>query len=389
MGISQNTDAFKFQRLLMETAGFWPRREASIFYLIYGLSAYGIVVLFAVSLLLSTMVVKDFKQLILGWSMFTAMLNCSLKFTVFRVKMPAFLELLDFIRSPHFFYHREEFDHHLKRIIKIATVVVKLFFCSGMTTYTCLISAPLFSKEERITPFPFPLDLKQYSVMVYILVYVFQSVALFAAAWISIGFDNLSTGMMGLCSAYFAILRQTIIFATEEFRNEKLDNINLYSKHDKQIYRDLSDCSTHHLAVISFTQQIEKIFSYVFLSQFLCSAGGICLSGFTFINSEPGSPECIFALNLMGTLMFQITLYCAYGNEVTVQSAMVLDACYMTEWIYCGPEVRRSLFLIMERSKRPLALTAGKFVNLSLSSLVSVIKSAGSYAMVLYQLYHS
>ncbi|XP_031329655.1 odorant receptor 94a-like isoform X1 [Photinus pyralis] len=104
--------------------------------------------------------------------------------------------------------------------------------------------------------------------------------------------------------------------------------------------------------------------------------------------SEPGSLECVIALSVMGTLMFQITLYCAYGNEVTIQSAMVLDACYMTEWIYCGPEVRRNLFLIMERSKRPLVLTAGKFINLSLSSLVSVIKSAASYAMVLYQLYH-
>lgn len=78
----------------------------------------------------------------------------------------------------------------------------------------------------------------------------------------------------------------------------------------------------------------------------------------------------------------------------------------MSEWIYSGRLVRQSLFLIMERSKRPLALTAGKFIDLSLMSLMAVnycfikciifsyiinihfqvLKSAGSYAAVLRQM---
>lgn len=44
----------------------------------------------------------------------------------------------------------------------------------------------------------------------------------------------------------------------------------------------------------------------------------------------------------------------------------------MTEWVVCGPLVLKTLFIIMERSKPPLILTAGKFINLSLSSLVAV-----------------
>ncbi|KAF2885570.1 hypothetical protein ILUMI_20603 [Ignelater luminosus] len=55
-----------------------------------------------------------------------------------------------------------------------------------------------------------------------------------------------------------------------------------------------------------------------------------------------------------------------------VQSAKIGDACYMSEWINCGPSVRKSLFIIMERAKRPLELTAGGFVSLSLDTLVSV-----------------
>ncbi|XP_031330090.1 odorant receptor 94a-like [Photinus pyralis] len=194
---------------------------------------------------------------------------------------------------------------------------------------------------------------------------------------------------MGLCSAYFAILRRTILLTTSKFQKE---NDELYTndceKYNEQVHDNLSKCVEHHLAVIKFTEDIENIFRYVFLSQFVCSAGGICLVGFTFINAEPGSVEFIFALSFLGTLMFQITLYCSYGNEVTIQSSRVLDACYMAEWVSCGPKVRQCLFIIMERSKRPMVLTAGKFVNLSLASLVAVFKSAGSYAMVLYHLYN-
>ncbi|XP_031329180.1 odorant receptor 94a-like isoform X2 [Photinus pyralis] len=196
--------------------------------------------------------------------------------------------------------------------------------------------------------------------------------------------------MMGLCSAYFAILTDTIILTTNEFQKKTNENhIRSYEKFDEQVYSDLSQCVEHHLAVIKFTETIEDIFSYVFLSQFLCSAFGICVTGFILIKAKPGGFEFMYALLYLAALMFQITLYCTYGNEITIQSYRVLEACYMTEWVYCGPKVRQNLFLIMERSKRPVVMTAGKFVTLSLALLVSVFQSAASYAMVLYQMYNA
>lgn len=44
----------------------------------------------------------------------------------------------------------------------------------------------------------------------------------------------------------------------------------------------------------------------------------------------------------------------------------------MSGWNMCGPEVRKSLLIIMERSKRPFTLTAAKFTTLSRVSLVIV-----------------
>ncbi|KAF2892958.1 hypothetical protein ILUMI_13218 [Ignelater luminosus] len=387
---STNSDAFEIQKRIMTMTGFWPHRSPTIFYRIYGVIHYGMVASFALSLLISNAVVKDFSQLIQSWSMFVAILNCSIKFTIFYFKMPAFLDLLDFLHSPHFTYYEEEYDVYLARIIRFARVLVKLFLCSGVTTVILILIAPLLNTvRERQTPLPFPLDLKKQPFYIYIAVYVFQCFALFSAAWTSIGFDNLSTSMMGLSASYSKILRETIVKITDLqvlLRNNELRNILLlYGVSDCRINKMFCKCVEHHLAIIEFTEAIEDIFTYVFLSQFICSAAGICLVGFTFMNAAPGSLDFIFALSFLGTLMFQISLYCTFGNEVTVQSSRIGDACYDTEWVYCGPVVRKTMFLIMERSKRPLILTAGKFVDLSLSSLVAVVKSAASYAAVLFQ----
>ncbi|KAF2899187.1 hypothetical protein ILUMI_06990 [Ignelater luminosus] len=60
------------------------------------------------------------------------------------------------------------------------------------------------------------------------------------------------------------------------------------------------------------------------------------------------------------------------GNEIILQSMKIREACYMSEWVNCGPSVRKTLFIIMERTKRPLKLYAGGFISLSLDTLVSV-----------------
>ncbi|KAF2897567.1 hypothetical protein ILUMI_08608, partial [Ignelater luminosus] len=67
----------------------------------------------------------------------------------------------------------------------------------------------------------------------------------------------------------------------------------------------------------------------------------------------------------------EVVLLCVAGNEVTLQSEKIRDACYMSRWFECGSTVRKTLFIIMERTKRPFRLSAANFVFLSLDTLVS------------------
>ncbi|KAF5308144.1 hypothetical protein FQR65_LT06323 [Abscondita terminalis] len=339
-----------------------PKQSFIVYFIVYVLQFVS-----ALSSALNTTTVDNLSVTMMGLSsayfkiLQKTVLETTKKYTNFRYQGDAlkFHKTLDDLICKKL---NECVNHHMALIRCVATVL-------------SLISAPLLQDpKERITPTPFPINLKDQPIIFYYVVYTFQSLALFSAAFNTTGFDNLSTSMIGLCSAYYSILQKSIIETTVNYENVTNHDsvLDMYQTLDETVYKKIRECVAHHVAVIGLTERIENMFSYVFLCQLLSSVGGICLAGFTFINTDPGSMEFIFALSFMATLMFQISLYCFYGNEVTIQSAMVRDACYMTEWIYCGPMVRKHLFLIMERSKRPMVLTAGKFVNLSLASLVTV-----------------
>lgn len=55
-----------------------------------------------------------------------------------------------------------------------------------------------------------------------------------------------------------------------------------------------------------------------------------------------------------------------------LQSSAIGEAVYMSEWYRFGTEVNRALWIIMERSKRPMKLTAVKLFALSLDTFTSV-----------------
>lgn len=59
-------------------------------------------------------------------------------------------------------------------------------------------------------------------------------------------------------------------------------------------------------------------------------------------------------------------------KNVDFQSDQISQACYMSNWYESHIAVRKILFIMMERTKRPFIVTAGGFFTLSLPTLVSV-----------------
>lgn len=59
-------------------------------------------------------------------------------------------------------------------------------------------------------------------------------------------------------------------------------------------------------------------------------------------------------------------------NVMNFQSSSIGNSCYNAEWYRCSTKVRKYIFLIMERVKIPVQLSAGIFFTISLLTLTSV-----------------
>ncbi|KAF2899209.1 hypothetical protein ILUMI_06966, partial [Ignelater luminosus] len=136
-----------------------------------------------------------------------------------------------------------------------------------------------------------------------------------------------------------------------------------------------------------YIETIQTMFSYVFLIQLLLSLFLICFLGFTFILVPVTSINSLMCMIFLVAVTNELMLLCIAGNEITLESEKIRDACYMSRWFECGPPVRKTLFIIMEKTKRPFRLSAANFVFLSLDTLISVFKSAFSYLAVLQRMY--
>lgn len=256
MGRSNHEDAFRIQQMLLTLFGVWPIENPSLFYKIKGIISFIIMFSFATSLFLSVLFIKEYGPLIASWTFFISISNCYLKFGLFYIKVPTLVKLLKFLHSSHFHYYDEDLDVHIQSAIRISTIMVKVFLISAMCTVSSLILSPSVSPKPRQLPLPFFMDLVDQPLPFYLCVYGYESIALLTSACTTTGIDHVATSMMSLSSAYFKVLKLTIIRTTNantlvhDGDNTNDSIYDYYEKFDKEVNDRLSLCVEHHIAVI-------------------------------------------------------------------------------------------------------------------------------------------
>nr|QNH68058.1 odorant receptor 34 [Apriona germarii] len=85
----------------------------------------------------------------------------------------------------------------------------------------------------------------------------------------------------------------------------------------------------------------------------------------------------------MVAMCFQLTLYCWFGNEVTLKAAELPLCIWQSEWIEADNDFKKSMILTMMRAKKPLYLTVGNFAPLTLSTFIVIIKGSYSFFTVI------
>ncbi|XP_019771075.2 odorant receptor Or2 [Dendroctonus ponderosae] len=125
------------------------------------------------------------------------------------------------------------------------------------------------------------------------------------------------------------------------------------------------------------------MFSIIILVQLGSSIVVICSSGMVLLSLKPLSIEAISLYFYLITMFTELGMYCWFGNFVYVESLEVINSCYLSHWEERGPAVRKTLFMLMERAKRPLEIKAVRFFTLSFDTFIVILKWSYSYFALL------
>ncbi|EZA57534.1 hypothetical protein X777_02069, partial [Ooceraea biroi] len=129
-----------------------------------------------------------------------------------------------------------------------------------------------------------------------------------------------------------------------------------------------------HQKVIEFSENIESLYTYIALSQFVSNTIMICSLGFLIVMAI-GSPNVVEQI-LRSVLFYTITsleafIFCFAGEYLNNKSKAIGAAAYNSLWYNLKPKDSRVLLFMILRSQKQLTLTAGKMMDLSLQSFTT------------------
>ncbi|XP_077261499.1 odorant receptor 82a-like isoform X1 [Temnothorax americanus] len=158
----------------------------------------------------------------------------------------------------------------------------------------------------------------------------------------------------------------------QEFRNIS-ENIIL---HKFSVY-ELGMLIERHNRILSFSENIEKLFSFIALMQIVWNTLVICSLGFVFIISTHTDEVGVFALvknffSSLGTII-ELFIICFVGEYLSYKGKSITNASYESLWYNMPLNHSKVIIFIIMRSQKRLAITAGKMMDMSFEAFTSVI----------------
>ncbi|KAF5271728.1 hypothetical protein FQA39_LY08051 [Lamprigera yunnana] len=374
---TNNSDAFRIQYSMMRTSGIWPEENSTIIYKIKCIISWTFTLLLLLSMVLEVIYhIRDFEKLSDTLYIMFTMAATVTKMGSFSYEKKTFLKILKLLKDPLFVSYPQHLDHYMAETVKNSIFIANLYRYLVGCCIVMFMVYPLL--DNKPLPFPFPFDLGSYTYYMYAL----QIVGVGIAAWNNSSMDTLTTSIMGITSAQLDILCKKLVHIRDSIRgNHSGLNTELI------VINRLKECVKHHNVIIRLVNYTERVFTLGLFAQFGTSVIVICTTVFPIAMASRITTQFTMLLNYLAILMCQLFIYCWYGNEIILKSIQVGEACYQFDWYTVGKSARIYLFIMMERSKRPLIITTMKFSNLSINSYKSILQWCYSGLMLLLKMY--
>ncbi|KAL6254512.1 hypothetical protein P5V15_014565 [Pogonomyrmex californicus] len=141
-----------------------------------------------------------------------------------------------------------------------------------------------------------------------------------------------------------------------------------------------------HERVILFSDNIEKLFSFIALIQVVWNTLVICCVGFFIIisiHNETGTIMVAKTVLVYIAVTIEIFAMCFIGEYLSFKSESITSSTYDALWYDMPTTQARIILFILMRSQRQITITAGKITDMSFETFTNIMKATVSYISVL------
>ncbi|XP_019888797.2 odorant receptor 13a [Ooceraea biroi] len=272
--------------------------------------------------------------------------------------------------------HREIMLTNAKSGRFFGMVSVAFMFSSGLPycVMPLLLPSPVNEDNVTIKVFPNPCEL----IFVDVQVSPFYEVAYTLDVFACCVFYTIFCGICSLTAKFVMHACGQCEILMDFF--EKL--VDGDDKNESTINQRISNVVTHHLRILKFVSDVDKVLNEICLAEFLNSSCNICLLGYYVIvdlrNHEPMIQIFVYFVACV-SITFNIYIFCYIGEQLVDRAQKIGTTCYMIEWYQLPNDKARSMIFPIIMSSYPIELTAGKMLKMTMSSFSNILKISMTY----------
>ncbi|KAH0566626.1 hypothetical protein KQX54_002632 [Cotesia glomerata] len=228
--------------------------------------------------------------------------------------------------------------------------------------FAAILGHELPRKAARVAWYPFPLE----NFFVILLSSVLTIATIFIDSLIDVAIDAFTVMAVFHCEGQLSLLCTTIYKYRGLIRHSGDDFTELRS------YRKSCPCLKcivdHHVDIGLFVEEINCYSSAVIFSKTTFTIIKFCAMGFFVVESvqEKNISGIIIHLLYVCWSGFSLIIYCSLGEKLSKKSEEVERAVCEIDWSVKKSKQSRSLMLIIIRSRKAFAITAGKIFTMNL-----------------------
>ncbi|CAH1169802.1 unnamed protein product [Phaedon cochleariae] len=388
-------ESFKYNVLIMKICGIYPPDAWPEWrYKMYGYFSYfTITVLFPILAIINLIVgeIVDIHQTC--WSIVLAIETGALivKAFVFVQKPEKVKKTRNDLAKDIFNSYTQDQEYIIKDTIKEYYTVFIAISTFSIASFFASFSLIFFS-PERTLPINLWLPFDGFTdTRIYVGVLIYVALGNGHGCCQNFSLDTMIVGMIFQSAAQVRILKNNLEFLGDNVEKEIRSQGELSEPEDelrsKLVYRNICQCVEHYQSIFEYTRDIEGVYSMVIFAQLFSSITIICILLLELSLVVPFTFQFFSTLIFVITMLTQIFLFCYYGTILSRESETVNTAIYMSQWYNYDKKSKKSLFTLMERAKRPIKVTAGKFFDLSLDTFTSILRKSYSLLAVLKNYY--